>query len=152
VGISSFRVVSPDKTLHAQVRVHPVDFSPYANPDMESRVMIRTSDGNAARQAGLLRLHREWSPDAGFFVYSLTSAAGHQPWSFPIMIYSRSRKAFAKLNDMIGGEPTLSGDFELLRTARAHRQDLEETGGERGSGPVTVDPETAFANLKLLEQ
>jgi len=53
----------------------------------------------------------KWSPDSGFFVYSLKSSGGHQPWSFPIMIYSRKCNTLAQPSDLIGEKPTISGKF-----------------------------------------
>ena len=151
--------ISPDKTLHALVL--PVDVSLYATPDMESRVVIRSSDGNTLNsedhssprgEQGYHVYSAKWSPDAGFFVYSLTSAAGHQPWSFPIMVYSRSRKAFAKFNDMIGGEPTLSGDFDFSGPHALTAKTWKKQGDIENPVPDTVDLEKALAKLKPAEQ
>jgi hypothetical protein len=84
---------SPDGALRALV--FPVDISLYATPDMESRVVIRTSnsdtliskDYSSSRGAnGYYVVNAKWSPDSQFFVYSMSSSGGHSPWSFPTMV------------------------------------------------------------------
>ena len=56
--------VSPDKTLHALG--HPVDVSPYVTPDMESRVVIRTSDDNTLNSEDYSSPRGE----QGYYVYT----------------------------------------------------------------------------------
>ncbi len=151
--------ISPDGAMHASVL--PVGVSLYATPDMESRVVIRSSDGNTlssedhSSPSGAQGYHvyaAKWSPDSEFFVYSLTSAAGHQPWSFPMMVYSRKQNAFAKFNDMIHDEPTLSGDFDFTGPHSVTAKTWKKQGDLENTVPVTVDLEKAFAKLKLPAQ
>ena len=104
---------SPDGTLRAVE--YPVDISLNATPDMESRVVIRTSnsdtliskDYSSPRGAnGYYVVNAKWSPDSQFFVYSMSSSGGHSPWSFPMMVYSRQKNRIAGFSDMIhGGRP-----------------------------------------------
>src|SRR5258708_12045630 len=112
--------VSPDKTMRAVVVL--ADVSLDTTPDMESRVVIRSSDGDTLTSKdhssprgmnGYYVYRAKWSPDSQFFVYSLVSSGGHSPWQFPIMVYSRKANAIAKFSDMIDGKPTLSGDFNF---------------------------------------
>jgi hypothetical protein len=147
--------ISPDEAMHASVL--PVDVSLYATPDMESRVVIRLSDGNTVNSkdhsspSGAQGYHvyaAKWSPDSAFFVYSLTSAAGHQPWSFPIMVYSRKRNTFARFSDMIHDEPTVSGDFEFSGPHTLTAKTWKTPGDLEHAVPVSVDLEKAFAKLK----
>jgi hypothetical protein len=151
--------LSPDRTMHASVL--PVDVSLYATPDMESRVVIRSSDGNTVNSKdhsspsgaqGYRVYAAKWSPDSAFFVYSLTSAAGHQPWSFPIMVYSRKHNVFANFSDMIHDEPTVSGDFEFSSPHTLTAKTWKMQGDLEHSVPISVDLERAFAKLKLPEQ
>src|SRR5437870_10611084 len=111
---------SPDGALRALVL--PVDVSLYATPDMESRVVIRTSNGDTVTSKdyssprgtnGYYVVTAKWSPDSQFFVYSMSSSGGHSPWSFPIMVYGRKKNFIASFSDMIGGNPTISGDFNF---------------------------------------
>jgi len=91
---------SPDGALRALVL--PVDVSLHATPDMESRVVIRTSKGDTLTSKdyssprganGYYAVNAKWSPDSQFFVYSMSSSGGHSPWSFPMMVYSRQKTA-----------------------------------------------------------
>jgi len=147
--------VSPDQATHAVVL--PVDVSLYATPDMESRVVIRSSSGDTLTsedhssprgENGHYVTSAKWSPDSEFFVYSLSSSGGHQPWSFPIMVFSRERKAFAKFSDMIHGEPTVSGDFEFSGPHTLTAKTWKKPGDLENAVPISVDLEQAFAKLK----
>jgi hypothetical protein len=79
--------LSPDKTMRAVVL--PADVSLDTTPDMESRVVIRSSDGETLTSQdhssprgmnGHYVYGAKWSPDSQFFVYSLVSSGGHSPW------------------------------------------------------------------------
>ncbi len=153
--ITAETFISPDKAMHASVL--PVDVSLYATPDMESRVVIRSSDGETLTSAdyssprginGYYVYSAKWSPDSQFFVYSLTSSGGHQPWSFPIMVYSRKRNLIAKFSDMIGDRPTLSGDFEFSGPHTVSAKTWMKQGTIDQTVPIVVDLEKAFTKLK----
>jgi hypothetical protein len=112
--------VSPDKALRALI--YPADVSLNATPDMESRVVIRSSAGDTLTSKdyssprgmnGYYVYVAKWSPDSRFFVFSMTSSGGHSPWSFPIMVYDRKSSVIANFSDMIDGKPTLSGEFDI---------------------------------------
>ena len=122
---------SPDRALRATVL--PVDVSLYATPDMESRVVIRTSKGDTLTSKdyssprganGYYVLNAKWAPDSRFFVFSMSSSGGHSPWSFPIMVYGYKRNFFAKFSDMIDESDGI-GRFQVHRTAYACRHDME---------------------------
>ena len=145
---------SPDKALRALVL--PVDVSLYATPDMESRVVIRTSNGDtltskdysSPRGANGYYVHAaKWSPDSRFFVFSLVSSGGHSPWSYPMMIYSRQQNRFAKFSDMIDGRPTLSGDFSFAGPHTVTATTWKQPGATDDGVTVTVDLEQAFEKL-----
>ncbi len=147
--------VSPDKATHASVL--PSDVSLYATPDMESRVVIRTSAGDTVTSRdyasprganGYYVLNAEWSPDSQFFVYSMVSSGGHSPWSFPIMVYSRKKNLFAKFSDMINGKPTISGEFQFSGPHTLTASTWNEPGDMDHKVPVSVDLEQAVEKLK----
>jgi hypothetical protein len=147
--------MAPDGAIDASVL--PVDVSLYVTPDMESRVVIRAKNGDTLNSEdyasprgmnGYYVLAAKWSPDSQFFVYSLTSSGGHQPWSFPIVVYSRKANAFAKLGDMIGGKPTISGTFEFSGPHMLIAQTWKTDGAIDQPVPVKVDLAKAFAKLK----
>jgi hypothetical protein len=146
--------VSPDKALHALVI--PADISLYATPDMESRVVIRTSGGDTttSRDHSSLRgtegyyvERAQWSPDSQFFVYSLISSGGHSPWSFPMMVFGRDKRLIATFSDLIEGRPTLSGDFTFAGPHSVTAMTWKAEGDLDNKVPVTVDLATAFENL-----
>ena len=87
--------VSPDGKLEAFVIPvgKPGDFA------MESRVEIRDSKGKIVfaksfaskdGEHGYIVYHADWTPDSRFFVFSVYSSGGHQPWNSPIYFYCRS--------------------------------------------------------------
>jgi hypothetical protein len=145
---------SPDGALRALVL--PVDVSLYATPDMESRVVIRTSKGDTLTSKdyssprgtnGYYVVNAKWSPDSEFFVYSMSSSGGHSPWSFPMMVYSRQKKRIAGFSDMIEGRPTLSPDFHFAGPHTLVADTWKESGSLDNKVAVTVDLEDAFGKL-----
>src|SRR5262249_49041760 len=123
---------SPDGALRALV--FPVDVSLYATPDMESRVVVRTSNGDTMTSKdyssprgtnGYYVVNAKWSPDSQFFVYSMSSSGGHSPWSFPMMVYSRQKKAHRRIERHDRREVDPFAGFPLCRTAHAGRRHVE---------------------------
>jgi hypothetical protein len=140
---------TPDKALRALV---------FSTPDMESRVVIRSSAGDSVMSKdyssprgmnGYYVAHGKWSPDSQFFVYSLISSGGHSPWSFPIIVCSRKQKRIAKFSDMIGGYPTLSGEFKFAGPHTLVATTWKQPGALEDHVPISVDLDAAFENEKL---
>ena len=145
---------SPDGALRALV--FPVDVSLDATPDMESRVVIRTSKGDTLGSKdyssprgfnGYYVLNAQWSPDSKFFVYSMSSSGGHSPWQFPMAVYSREKNLFASFSDMIDSKPTTSGDFKFVGPHTLVASTWKQPGALDDKVPVTVNLEEAFAKL-----
>jgi hypothetical protein len=137
--------------------VLPVDVSLNATPDMESRVVIRSVDGdtlnsiNHASPRGMNGYYVDaagWSPDSQFFVYSLISSGGHSPWSHPTVVYSVERNRFAHLSEMIDGRPLLSEKFQFTGQHELTATTWKKEGAPDEPVPVTVDLATAFDKLK----
>jgi hypothetical protein len=146
--------ISPDKGTHALV--YPTDISLYATPDMESRVVFRSSDGttltsqdySSPRGAnGYYVFHGQWSPDSQYFVFSMSSSGGHSPWSFPIKVYSVKKKLVANFSDMIGGNPTVSGQFQFSGPHTLAASTWKKPGATDDAVPVSVDLDAAIAKL-----
>jgi hypothetical protein len=146
--------VSPDKATHALVL--PADVSLYATPDMESRVVLRSSAGDTLTSQdysspqganGYYVYNAQWSPDSQFFVYSMVSSGGHSPWSFPIMAYSRKKNLFAKFSDMINGSPTVSGEFQFSGPHTLTASTWKQPGDLDHKVPISVDLEQAVEKL-----
>lgn len=149
------RYASPDKKLHATVL--PVEISLNATPDMESRVVIRSVDGDTlnsmsyASPRGMNGYYvdtAQWSPDSQFFVYTLVSSGGHSPWSHPTMVYSVQHNRFGHLSDMIEGRPLLSEKFQFSGQHELTATTWRKEGAPDDPVPVTVDLAAAFDKLK----
>jgi hypothetical protein len=146
--------VSPDKKTHAAV--YPSDVTLYATPDMESRVVIRSSAGTTITSQdyssprgdnGYYVATAQWSPDSQYFVFSMTSSGGHSPWSSPMKVYSVKKNQFASFSDMINGNPTVSAKFQFSGPHTVVASTWKQTGDLNDSVPVTVDLDAAFAKL-----
>jgi len=151
--------LSPDKAL--QALVIPADVSLDVTPDMESGVEIRARGGEVLASEdhssprgmnGYYVLSAKWSPDSQFFVYSLTSSGGHQPWLFPIMIYSRKWNTFARLSDLVGEKPTISGKFAFSGPHTLTAQTWKTEGAIDQPVPIKVDLAKGFAKLRPRQQ
>jgi hypothetical protein len=136
--------------------VLPADISLNTTPDMESRVVFRTSKGDTLTSKdhssprgmnGYYVVTAKWSPDSQFFVYSLSSSGGHSPWSFPMMVYGRKKNFIAAFSDMIGRNPTLSGDFSFSGPHSVAASTWKQPGSIDDKVAVTVDLEEAFGKL-----
>ncbi|HUY18714.1 MAG TPA: hypothetical protein VMV15_05765 [Candidatus Binataceae bacterium] len=111
---------APDGTLIARVVAADKALS---ETDVESRIEIRSKDGKLIFSKdyssddglhGLGVVKAQWTPDSQFFVYSMTSSGGHQPWYAPIDVYSRAHNRVARLDEMTGHRPTLSAAFDII--------------------------------------
>jgi hypothetical protein len=145
--------VSPNGTLRALVL--PVDIDLHATPDMESRIVIRTSDGktliskdySSPRGAnGYYIFHAKWSPDSQYFVYSMSSSGGHSPWSFPMWVYSRQKNLIISFSKMIGDNPTVSGDFKFTGPHTVSATTWEKAGSDNKLS-ISVDLEDAIKTI-----
>jgi len=149
---------SPDGMLRAAV--YPVDISLDASPDLESRVVIRTRDGETLSSKdyssprgfnGHYVINAKWSPDSKFFVYSMASSGGHSPWQFPMAVYGREavhgseKDRIVGFSDLINGNPTLSPDFRFTGPHTVVASTWRQPGEDKV--PVTVDLQAAFDNL-----
>jgi hypothetical protein len=151
---------SPDGTLRAVV--YPADPSLNATPDMESRVVIRTSKGETLNSKdyssprgfnGYYVVNAKWSPDSKFFVYSMSSSGGHSPWQFPMAVYGREaahgseKDRIVPFSDLINGNPTVSADFRFTGPHTVEAITWKQPGSPENKVPVTVDLQEAFDNL-----
>jgi hypothetical protein len=135
----------------------PSDVSLDTTPDMESRVVIRSSRGDTLASEdyssprgmnGHYVYRAKWSPDSQFFVYSMISSGGHSPWSFPILVYGRKSSRIAEFSDMIEGKPTLSGEFSFVGPHAVTATTWRQPGALDGKVSITVDLEQAFDKLE----
>jgi hypothetical protein len=151
---------SPDGTLRAVV--YPADISLDATPDMESRVVVRTSKGQTLTSRnyssprgfnGYYVVNAQWSPDSRFFVYSLSSSGGHSPWQFPMAVYGREavhgseKDRIVAFSDLINGNPTVSPEFKFIGPHTVTASTWKQPGSPEDKVPVTVDLQQALDNL-----
>ena len=96
------RYQSPDKTLIAFVRT-----SKASEAMEESRVEIRSASGRIMAKTDYTSRDAEhgygvikaiWTADSQFFVYSLESSGGHQPWHSPVFYFRRKDNKFINLD------------------------------------------------------
>jgi hypothetical protein len=76
----------------------------------ESEVQVQTASGNVLARRNYRSEdgeHRygvtkaQWTPDSQFFVCSLESSGGHQPWHSPVQYFSRKTREFVSLDDAL---------------------------------------------------
>lgn len=105
----------------------------------ENRVEIRSRDGSLLfshsygsedGEHGYGLEHAAWTPDSKFFVYSLSSSGGHQPWHFPTDFIEAGTLRLHRLDEYRG--PVTTPDFTVLppdrvRTVGQRQADMQET-------------------------
>ena len=108
--------LSPDKTLNAVV----IPVGKARVEWQENRVEIRNSEGKILLtksfasddgEHGSIVSRAAWTPDSQFFVFSVYSSGGHQPWNFPTYFYRRGDSHVRLLDDYLG--PVTDPNFEL---------------------------------------
>jgi len=109
--------LSPDHRLRAIViGVDPKKEG--SDKDAESRVEIRTATGKLLLsrdysspdgEHGDGVIEAQWTPDSAFFVYSMSSSGGHQPYYYPTLAYSAHGNTVRRLN-----YTTVTGNFKII--------------------------------------
>jgi hypothetical protein len=144
---------SPDQAIRAVV--YPVGMDLHASTDIESRVVMRGNDAKLLNSKdyssprgteGYYVVRAGWSPDAQFFVYSMSSSGGHSPWQFPTWVYGREQNIFVNFSDLIAGKPVVSDNFSFAEPHTVKAVTLEKIGSDK-QVPVTVDLADAFRKL-----
>jgi len=86
----------------------------------ESEIVIKTEKGkiltsksygskDGKKGFGVEKAH--WTPDSNFFVYSMSSSGGHQPWHSPVYFFSVHDFKIRSLDDHVGA--VTDPNFEL---------------------------------------
>jgi len=101
------KLPSPDGSLVAVVTTFHTGAA-----SAESRVEVQTRSGkplaewsyrSADGEHGLGVVKTQWTPDSRYFVYSLQSSGGHQPWHSPVQYFSRKSNSFRSLEEAVNG-------------------------------------------------
>ncbi len=118
--------LSPDRTLNAFViPVGKAEVERRENRieirDSGSKILLTKSFASDDGEHGSIVSRAAWPPDSQFFVFSVYSSGGHQPWSSPTYFYCRSDRQLRLLDDYLG--PVTDPNFELsapdiIRTSR----------------------------------
>jgi len=128
---------SPDAAMVAAIKS---TMAPEATP--ESLIEFRTKDGELLcaldyasqdREHGLGVVKAQWTPDAKYFVFSLTSSGGHRAWHAATQFYSRKTATIQTLDDYFDGEVS-NPDFQLIAPSKVKTELWEGT-----SKPVTIN-------------
>jgi hypothetical protein len=108
--------VSPN----GKYRAYVIALQKVRHGNSESKVIIKTRDGKTLctksygskdGEHGFNVEKAAWTPDSNFFVYSMSSSGGHQPWHFPIDFISVADSAVRSLDDYVGS--ITDPNFEL---------------------------------------
>lgn len=125
------KYVSPDEKLYALV----VPVGKAGDGPRESRVDVRNSGGEVLLsrsfvsedgQHGFIVYRADWTADSQFFVFSVSSSGGHQPWHSPIYFYCRSDSRLRLLDDYLG--PISDPNFMLSAPDTIHATKLKKYG------------------------
>jgi hypothetical protein len=92
----------------------------------ESRVEIKDGIGRLLGSqdysgGGTQGYHVErarWTPDLAFFVFSMESSGGHQPWHHPTHFFDLRRRKFGSLDTLVDPIGIQSGNFQVRPAAR----------------------------------
>src|SRR5258708_3179950 len=125
------RYTSPDGGLTALVE--PVS-KEEGRSENESRIEFKFIDGRIAcaidyssedSEHGFGVVKAEWTPDSEYFVFSLTSSGGHQPWHAPTQFLSRKDGTVRTLDDYFVAD----GDHRAVRRAGRAPRARADGGG-----------------------
>ena len=79
---------------------------------VESEVELQTRSGQHVAQHsytsrdsehGFGVVKAQWTPNSRYFVFSLVSSGGHQPWHSPVQFFSRKDNSLLSLDDALNG-------------------------------------------------
>ena len=113
---------APDRRIKGVV----IHYQPHRYGRGESRVEIRDRAGrllglqdysNCGTQGYQVERAR-WTPNSRFFVFSMRSGGGHQPWNHPTHFFGRRSRKFGSLDPLVDGIGIEDGRFHLQPRAR----------------------------------
>jgi hypothetical protein len=132
---------APDGRAH--VVVVPVS-KESGRSEYESRIEFQSSDGKISSvldyssddsEHGFGVAKGEWTPDSQYFVFSLTSSGGHQPWHAPTQFFNRMDGTVRTLDDYFTAGIS-KADFWIIAPNTVKTEFWE--GKEGKSVPVSV--------------
>lgn len=102
---------SPDGTLRAVVVVTRRGGESEVELREGADILLTRAYSSLDGQHGFVVQRAEWTPDSRFFVFSLASSGGHQPWHYPTYFYSRGTNRIETLERYTG--PVAGPEFRL---------------------------------------
>ena len=77
-----------------------------------------------------------WTANSRFFVYTVDSSGGHQPWHHQIEVYGRQSNRLFTLDNYIGA---VTDDFKLRgQDTLSTRVLSDDAKNESGDKPITI--------------
>jgi hypothetical protein len=114
-------------SLDHHLRAVVVYYNPRGYGTGESRVDIRDRRGRLVSSQdysdggtqGFAVNRGAWTPNSRYFVFTMQSAGGHQPWHFDTHFYSRRHRRFGDLEELLtAGAATDREQFRMRAPAR----------------------------------
>lgn len=93
---------SPDGTLRVVVIVTGRGGESQVEVRDGGEILLSRTYASPDGQHGFIVQHAAWTADSRFFVFSLASSGGHQPWHYPTFIYLRQRNKIEALEPYTG--------------------------------------------------
>jgi len=123
---------SPDGALRVSVRSVSQD-CPETRLTISSTtkgIIYRKDFSSSDCEHGSSFIRGEWTPDSGFFVFSIESTGGHQPGHKPVLFYNRVESTLYRLEDFIGY--IVAQDFSLKAPHNLQTEKQLSTGSADG--------------------
>lgn len=118
---------SPDKTIRVVVsNISDGSESKIHIYNSKGKILFDTSYISKDHQHGFKIIQTNWTANSKYFVFSLSSSGGHQPWHSPIFIYSVEDKRLFSIDNILGA---VTADFKLSPPDSLETSIIKKTSG-----------------------
>jgi len=108
---NKIKITSPDRKTRVVINNYKNGIeSKLSIFNKAGKILFDTNYISQDHQHGFEIIQTGWTPNSKYFVFSLVSSSGHQPWHYPIFIYSISKRKLVNLDKIIG---TVTSGFHL---------------------------------------
>lgn len=83
----------------------------FYSPENQKMCSLSFLSGDGEHGYGVVKA--AWTPDQRYFVFSMTSSGGHQPWHAPTLFYSVRHTEIDSLDSYIAAAGISKGEFAL---------------------------------------
>jgi hypothetical protein len=127
---------SPDKALRATVTSAGPEGRDAAESVVEIRgprneLLLKKSFASEDGEHGYAVVKAAWTPDSRFFVFSVESSGGHQPWHAPTFVYRRGDGRLLALDDVVGPISSPAFTLKAPHTISTEQWVVAEQAGRR---------------------